>query len=112
MLVAALILVAGVFVGGYALASPGPTHLKVAQILTDPRARLTQPRTGNGVFYPPSVQPRPPVQPPTGFGYCVNSTTGKRAPCSPPTPSSRIGNGVFYPPSVQPRSPVHPGAGR
>ncbi len=102
------------FVGGYALASPGPTHLKVAQILTDPRFRLTQPRTGNGVFYPPrfrltqprtgngvfyppSVQPRSPVKP------CVNSTTGKRAPCSVPTPSSRIGNGVFYPPSVQPR---------
>lgn len=61
-------------------------HLDVVQILTDPRARLKQPSTGST--------------------YCVNSTTGKRTPCSPRTPSSPVGNGFLDPFSPHPGSPI------
>jgi hypothetical protein len=54
-LVAVLILVAGVPLGSYALASPGPTHVEVAQSLAGQRARAVVPSTGNGVFYSPTV---------------------------------------------------------
>jgi hypothetical protein len=81
-LVAALILVAGVLVGSYALARPGPKHLEVAQILAGQRARAAVPSTGNGVYYPPTVKP----------------ATGSTPPARAAVPST--GNGVYYLPTV------------
>ena len=109
--VAALILVAGALVGGYALTSPGRTHVELAKNLAGQRARAAVPSIGNGVFYPPTTTPATgstprvrAVVPSIGNGVFYPPTT---TPATGSTPRVRAvvpstGNGVFYPPTTTP----------
>jgi hypothetical protein len=92
MLVAAVIFIGGVSVTGCAIARPNPTHRGAAKVLRDSHARVAVPRSGNGVFYPPTPIPVTPVVP--GVTPHARSTV--------PDP----GNGVYYPPALG--KPVSP----
>jgi hypothetical protein len=92
---AASIVAVGAFGSGYAVASSGPGDRGTTQVIAVPRAQITVPALGDGVFYPPLIVPaRPtPVRPGRSRGDA-------------PRPLPRSGDGVYYPPLIVPVKPT------